>query len=217
MTATDTRPMVHGANLPTITPALAAQIAEHERLIRWTIRHRARPLIQGGYTADDAWQDGWLGLAKAVATYGTDHPRFPLRAISCIWHEICRGRGIAEGRNWRRAPERRDWIDRAATRSTETWVAEDQTIGDLLEAPDPAPDQAALDADDLARAVAAGRRACGDHIDRAVLAWILNPYDERPARLVAQCLHRHPEAIRRRRMRLTDRMARALTTYPAKG
>lgn len=209
-------PLVHGYGLDHLTAAQAATVDRNLGLIGWTITHPAAPLISRLYTCDDAYQDGWLGLCHAATTH-PDDPRFAGLAIRRIYHEIHRGRGLVEGRNWRRRQVRRHHGDRLEPLSLHTPTSStrpDATLADTLPDPTPGPAERAATLDLCRRAIDAGHRACNDHIDRAVLAWILDPTDTRPAHELARLHDRHPEAIRRRRLRLTDRMARTLQGDP---
>jgi hypothetical protein len=197
--------LLHGlATLGPITDQQQTLMAEHEALIGFTIRTQCAGHFGPGYDVDDAWQDGWFGLAAAAAKYQPELGKFSPLAVREITKAIRRGQGIAHGRNWRRKTTQRRTIDRT------TVATLDALDLDRLTATTPDPEAVAVANDLYDRAVAAGRRACTDHIDRAVLAWILDPNDTRPSDELAALYRRSGQAIRNRRHRLTDTMARTL-------
>lgn len=202
----------HGSDVRTITDTDTERIEAHSHLIAKVISRYCPNITDDGYTYSDAWQDGWLGLAAAVQRH-PDGPAFTAKARSSIWSSIRRGRGLHSGRNWRRRADTRTPHDRhnrrslnAPVHSGDGWDELGATIPDTTAGTD----TTAMAAIDLATAIDAGHRACTDHIDRAVLAWILNPLDARPAHELAQLYRRDPETIRQRRIRLISRMAKAL-------
>lgn len=205
--------LLHGHNVTRLDPDQADQVAANDRLIHWVIEHKCRGIVDDGYGYADAYQDGWLGLAAAVQIH-SNSDRFARHAVDQIWKGIVRGRGLHSGRNWRRKAHRRTAIDRppvfSLSETLDLGEGEGSTLADRVPDHRPGPDQVVTDALDLAAAVTAGRRACTDHIDRAVLAWMLDPTDERPIHDLATQFRRNPEAIRRRRLRILDRMTRAM-------
>lgn len=196
--------LVHGSNLPELNDAHRALVAAHEPLIAFTIRVHCTGYFGPGYDVDDAWQDGWFGLAAAAAKYRPELGKFSPLAVREITKAIRRGQGLAHGRNWRRRGRQRTPLDRRALD-----VLDDHAI-DRLTDPAPAPEAIAIANDLYDRAVDAARRACNDHIDRTVLAWILDPHDTRPSDALAALLGRSGQTIRNRRHRLTDTMAQAV-------
>lgn len=206
----------HAYGLEPLTPEQADLVAANTGLIGWTLRKKCLGITTGGYDQTDAWQDGWLGLCRAAATHDPDGARpFVRHAIDCIWASITRGRGLYSGRNWRRARGRQD-VDRTLPLSLNVarydrngeWAE----LGDTLPAATADPATLAEASDTLDRCVAAGRRACRDATDLAVLAWIVDADDHRPAHALAGPAGMTASAIRNRRLRLIDHMADHRTT-----
>lgn len=214
MTGTASPILLHGHSVTRPTPDQLARVDAHLGLITWVIEHRCRGILDDGYQYADARQDGWLGLLAAVQTH-PEGPHFGSKAISAIWREISRGRGLHSGRNHRRRPRLRQPGDRPVIVSIDQPRTHDAPdLASTIPATGPSPADTALASIALTAAVTAGRAAVTDHVDIAVLAWMLTPGDTRTPADLAIELRLHPEAIRRRRTRFIDRMSRA-AAHPA--
>lgn len=150
-----------------LTPAQAEMVMANTGLIGFVLK-RTRWLVGGVYTEQDAWQDGFFGLVRAVQKFDPSLGyRFSTYAPAQIKSAIQHGRGRAEGKRWRTAADAGELDQLEYPVSLDGLVVDgDIELGEALPSPGPSPEDEAI-----TREVIAWLRstACQDVLDRAVL------------------------------------------------
>lgn len=198
-----------------LTAPEQTMVAANHGLISFTIQRFHKHQINDIYTYDDAWQDGYFGLIRAVQKFDPDRGiKFSTYAVTWIRQGIQRGVGALEGSNWRREnvgaekfrlgldprPLSLDWGYTAAAGEDDTGDLAATLIADS----DPASE--AVDNLTLAHVRAVGEAQCRDRLDLDILTEL---FDGNTAGSAARIAREHGisgEAVRLRRMRLLARI-----------
>jgi DNA-directed RNA polymerase specialized sigma subunit len=173
-----------------------------------------------GYTRKDAWQDGTFGLVTAARRYDPKKGKFSTIAVIHIYRAIRNGRGLYGGVSYRTAVARGE---RAPMPMSLQLPAHGRDSGDgasgelgdvVLIDQRPGPDALAERTLLLDRVAAVAEASCIDEIDRALLASLFDFDDDRfPTNKQADVAGEFgisPEAVRRRQVRLFNRVRDAL-------
>lgn len=197
----------------TLTDEQQAMVAANHGLIGWTITRFCKHRITGMHTYEDAWQDGWFGLVRAVEKFEPERGlKFSTYATTWIRQAVDRGCGDFEGKNWRRenvGPEKgRLGLDPRAL-SLDHPTGDDEgapmsLAGILVSDDDPASEACNSLIIDALRAQGAAQ--CRDDLDRDVLAMLLAGSPPRAMAALARKHGKTNEAVRLRKMRLISRL-----------
>ena len=154
-----------------LTPAQAELAQANTGLIGWTLK-RYPHLVGGLYTADDAFQDGFIGLCRAVQTFDPTRAQLSTVAVPRIRVYVVRGRGAFEGKDYRRA-----WLDGTVDLLPGRGALDEALVADVdVEA-------SALAGASLDSVLERASALCHDDLDRAALAALM---DGTPAAVVAR-------------------------------
>jgi hypothetical protein len=129
------------------------------------------------YTFDDAWQDGWFGLVRAVQNFDPSRGfKFSTFAVAEIRSAVQKGRGRHEGLNYRHeervgAGTGLTLVDREL--SIDAPNGQGETIADRIPATGCVEDQA-IAASHLSLIRDAAASICDDDIDRAIFDRIVD-------------------------------------------
>lgn len=193
-----------GGSWPVLTDEQRDRVEANMALVHW---HLQRARVRAD-EYDDRLQDGMLGLIRAAQKYEPGRGfTFATYAMFWIRQAIPKGRGVEQGRSHRSAAHA--GVDYNPPLSLDLEYADSgDTLGRSLAV------DARVEARGVARALVAeiedlARRWQLDDIDRAVLAELLTASVEAwrtRERAVAARVGRSQECIRRRRVRLQDRL-----------
>lgn len=147
-----------------LTPAQSAMTEANLGLITYVVQRNLH-LLTETYDFHDAWQDGYLGLARAVQKYDpTLGFTFATYAPDLIRAAVQKGRGRAESVAWRAAYEAQQSDDFEFPLSLDAPTDDGQTLTDVI--------AVAGDIDEVAIANVAIERLyaeCRDAFDRAIV------------------------------------------------
>lgn len=206
--------MSYTTTLPPLTDDQRAMVEANTGLIAFVLNRRRTPVSEW----DDAFQDGVFGLMRAAQKFDPDRGfQFSTYAVTWIRQAVQKGRGVAEGANYRSAA---DWygteyrppvsIDAEITTKG---AVDSQTLGSYLRDDGPEPDELAVDVLYLEQVEAEARRLCRDRVDSAILDALLSglPVSEaRRDQLVAEALGMTAMGVRYRRRKFQDRLRRRM-------
>lgn len=195
--------------LPPLTDDESKMVAANLGLVQWTMNRWFSHLKP--HEHEDAWQDGVLGLMRAVQKFDPATARIATYAPIWIRQSIDRGREQFEGVNYRAAKRAGRVVDYKTPVPLSTDAMRDNgwgthDIGTTLVDPTAQVDESACWRDVLDRLAA----ACVDDIERAILRAAFDMADAQvPERdqVVAAEFGVSKELVRRRRRRMFARAA----------
>lgn len=193
--------------LPPLTDDESKMVAANLGLVQWTMNRWFSHLKP--HEHEDAWQDGVLGLMRAVQKFDPATARIATYAPIWIRQSIDRGREQFEGVNYRALKRTGHVADYRCPVSLSADVMRDNGFGALV-VEDQVEDRSVQVEDAACWREVFARLAdlCADDVDRAILRCGLDMADE-PAyirdRVVAAELGLASETVRRRRQKLHAR------------
>lgn len=206
---------------PSLTPEQQAMVDANLGLVRFAVGKWAQR--DGSYTFDDAFQDGVFGLARAAQLFEPERGyRFSTYALPWIQQAMGRGRGFAEGVNYRRGAEGRasyeppmsldyEWTLLGGGGAT---VETGLSLVDVVADPEPLPDELAARRTDAQRMVGVVRGQCRSSLDVELVDELLA--DDRPhAQAFRELAARRGVTIDMVRRRWRDLRARTLEAVAA--
>jgi hypothetical protein len=200
-----------GASWPTLTPDQAAMVEANTGLIGHALRLAKVPTAQH----EDRWQDGTLGLIRAVQMFEPERGfTFSTYAMHWIRQAIAKGRQTEEGSGYRW--HLREGTEYAAPLSMDAPLVstiegeEGGNIGNIISAEPDTVERRAIAAAQVAeiRTLVAGWNL--DRLGRTLADDLLTPTETSVRQrnvAIALRLGRHPEVVRRRRTLLQARIA----------
>lgn len=189
--------------MPPLTAEQARTVADNAGLVGFVL-HRLNVPQQDW---DDAYQDGLIGLMRAVQKFDPSLG-YALSTYSMAWirQAVGRGRAIFEGTSFRQA-ERGTIASYEPPVSLDLEVAEGITLAGVVVDAEPTPDTRALDTMEVHETIACARSLCHDAIDLAILDALIahgaadGVWTHTDTSVARRC-GRSMECIRRRRIRL---------------
>lgn len=200
-----------GINAPALTPEQQAMVAANLGLVGFVLRKWASAVPESQY--QDAWQDGLLGLMRAVQKFDPSKGfRFATYAVPWIRQGIQRGIGNLEGRSYRSADRGETGLQWQRPTSLDAPIGDDaetDTLASFLEDQRPAPDRQALAVAQLGEVANVLRSITRNRLEQAIAHELLRSselsWSKRDEALAAR-LQVTREHVRRTRLQLQERL-----------
>jgi RNA polymerase sigma factor (sigma-70 family) len=200
-------------HLTAVTDEHQATALENVGLIAYTLRYFRVP-TNSDYTFDDAMQDGWFGLVKAVAKHDPSKGSLSNYAMSHIRRQVDLGRARAAEQVMRSDIRRgRPFVAgrRPLSIDRENSSSDSRRIIDELQSTDSTDDEAVSSAL-VSSMIERGRAVCRNAVDTDILESLIRP--ERKTVLRSEIGRRHGltvDAVRAREKTLLVRLAAVLS------